>query len=693
MFKISAARKVRKRRNQIIERKLAMKIQATEHSFIIELNGRVLLSHSFEKPFIFAGYGEAQYDMYRGNFDIQDYVVERVPLRYIAVKEQQNGCVIELRKYKEEDTASLMLEAVIEEGKVKIYFREANPQINRLWIRIEADQDEKIYGCGEQLSYFNLRGKNFPLWTSEPGVGRNKNTYTTWQADVSAKAGGDYYNTNYPQPTFVSTKKYYCHLESTAYMDFDFSHEAFHELQVWDIPAYLQFEAGETYLAIIEKLTAFLGRQPKLPEWVYNGFILGIQGGTDFVIEKLEMLMEKGVPMAGLWCQDWQGLRFTSFGKRLMWDWQWDPTVYPDLDKKIHELKARGIRFMGYINPYVAAEKELYTIANERGYLAKDLKGDTYLVDFGEFYCGVVDFTNEAAAAWYKEVIKTNLIGFGLDGWMADFGEYLPTDCVLSNGVSAEIMHNAWPAIWARINYEAVKEAGKLEEVVYFMRAGFTGSQKYCTLMWAGDQSVIWEVDDGLASVIPAALSMGMTGCGLHHSDIGGYTSLLGNIRSKELFMRWTEMGAFTPMMRSHEGNRPGENFQVYDDDEAIAHLAKMTKVYVTLAPYLRGLVELNADKGIPVQRPIFMHYEEDQYAYDIKYEYLYGSDILVAPVYEQDRKEWEVYLPEDIWIHFWTGKEFTGGHHTVEAPLGYPPVFYRKDSVYKELFEQVKNI
>ena len=225
------------------------------------------------------------------------------------------------------------------------------------------------------------------------------------------------------------------------------------------------------------------------------------------------------------------------------------------------------------------------------------------------------------------------------------------------------------------------------------MRAGFTGNQKYCTLMWAGDQSVNWSLDDGLASVIPAALSMGMTGCGLHHSDIGGYTSLHGNIRTKELFMRWAEMGAFTPVMRTHEGNRPSENFQVYNDQEAINHLARMTKIYKKLSKYIKAAVKENAEKGIPVQRPLFMHYEADQKCYDLKYQYLLGRDLLVAPVYQKEKDEWEVYLPEDNWIHLWSGKELSGGEIKVKAPLGQPPVFYRKDSESRQLFEEVAEI
>lgn len=669
-----------------------MNLIENNEEFKITLNKRVLIKHSLESPFIYVGKGEAEFKMYKGNFDIENYLNSRIPLKYFKIEKENNDYLIELKNCSEGEF-SLKLKVGLSKGKLKLEFIEANKDLNRYWIRINASKEEKIYGCGEQLSYFNLRGNNFPLWTSEPGVGRNKNTYTTWQADVKDKAGGDYYTTNYPQPTFISTEKYYCHLESTAYLDFNFKNENFHELEVWEMPEYLIFETAKSYTKLVEKLTDFLGRQPELPEWVYNGLILGIQGGTEFVFNKKDELKDKGLKLSALWCQDWEGVKHTSFGKRLNWNWEWDKELYPELDQKIKKLKEEEIRFMGYINPYVLEGKSLYKEAVEKDYLAYDDQGEIYLVDFGEFHCGVVDFTNPEAVEWYKKIIKENIIDFGIDGWMADFGEYLPTDCVLKNGESAEIMHNAWPAIWARVNYEAVKEAGKLGEALYFMRAGFTGNQKYCTLMWAGDQSVNWSLDDGLASVIPAALSMGMTGCGLHHSDIGGYTSLHGNIRSKELFMRWAEMAAFTPVMRTHEGNRPEENFQFYESEEAIQHLKKMTNIYTKLEKYIKDAVKENAEKGIPVQRPIFMHYEDDERAYELKYQYLFGRDIMVAPVYEQNKREWELYLPEDKWIHFWTGKEYSGGDIKVEAPLGQPPVFYRKNSDYRDLFQEVAKI
>jgi len=670
--------------------KSGLYIEELDHGFIVYLDQRKLLHHTINSPILFVGHGEESIEMYRGNFDINDYIIERAPLRYANIKQQNNSYTISFSRSNGGEIA-LKLNIQDEKGRLKISYEQMDSLINRLWLRICADSSEKIYGCGEQLSHFNLRGKHFPLWTSEPGVGRNKNTYVTWQADVLDKAGGDYYHTNFPQPTFVSTKKYYCHTQTTAYADFDFRNGGFHELHFWEVPEYTLFETADTYLALVEKITNLLGRQPELPEWLYNGIILGIQGGTDIVEEKLKKALDAGIKVSGVWCQDWQGKRITSFGKRLMWNWQWNEQEYPELDKKIPLWKEAGVRFLGYINPYVAVEGNLFKEAAEKNYLALDKEGKNYLVDFGEFYCGIVDFTNLQAAEWYKQVIKNNMIDFGLDGWMADFGEYLPIDAVLKNNVDAKIMHNAWPALWAKVNYEAVSEANKLGEIVYFMRAGYTGIQKYNTMLWGGDQSVDWTLDDGLASVIPGALSSGMVGCGLHHSDIGGYTSLHGNKRSKELLLRWAEMGAFTPMMRTHEGNRPDDCFQFDGDEETLKHIARMTNIYAAIAPYTKTLVKEHAKRGVPVQRPLFMHYEKDEKAYDIQYQYLYGQDLLVAPVHQEGRSEWEVYLPEDNWIHVWSGEKYTGGTVTVSAPIGCPPVFYREHSEWKKMFQALK--
>ncbi len=634
-------------------------------------------------PMVYVGYGKESIDMYRGNYRIEDYLEERYPLKVTDIQVSDKGYTV---NFSDVICADIRLE---EHGAV-ISFEKKDAHVNRFWLRIPAETDEKCYGCGEQMSYFNLRGRIFPLWTSEPGVGRDKSTYLTWRCDTDSKSGGDYYNTNFPETTFVSSRKYFLHADSTAYAVFDFRHADFHELQFWDVPASVRIEKADSFVELAGRLTEFLGRQPELPDWVYDGVIIGLQGGTERVMELTQKTLDAGIKVCGVWCQDWEGKRTTSFGDRLQWDWHWNEKRYPNLPEKIQELREQNIRFLGYINPYLVEDGEEFKEGAEKGYFVLDEKGEIYLVDFGEFNCGTVDLTNPEAYNWYKGIIKEKLIGFGLSGWMADFGEYLPTDCKLHNGISPMIEHNHWPALWARCNYEALQETGTLGDIIYFMRSGATGSQKYCVLLWAGDQSVDFTIHDGLASVMVAALSAGVCGCGLTHSDIGGYTSLYDNVRTKELFLRWADMNVFTPVMRTHESNRPATNFQYYEDEEAMPVFARQIDIHVALKPYLKKLVRENAEKGLPVQRPLFMHYEDDPVCYDIQTSYLLGRDMLVAPVYLEGAAERELYLPDDAWIELWSGREYGQGMITVEAPIGYTPVFYRKEAEDKELFEMI---
>ena len=656
-----------------------LELRVDESGYLdLEYRGLRLVSGDFA----FVGTGRESIDMHHGNFDIRDYVEERIALRAEARGSlgAQAGDEIRLSLSRAETRLELRLREA--EGGLEISFPGGCPERNRFWFRFHAADDEHVYGCGEQFSHFDLRGRRFPLWTSEQGVGRNKSSMITFQADLADRAGGDYWWTFYPEPSFVSSRRYLLHADTTAYAAFDFRSRGFHELEFWSLPERILILPGSTMRDVICSASALLGRQPEPPEWVHDGVILGIQGGTAVCEEKLARAQEAGVKVTGIWAQDWEGRRITSFGKRLMWNWVWDREAYPGLDRAIAAWRERGIRFLGYMNPYVAEGKSLYAEARSSGFLALNAQGEPYLVDFGEFEAGIVDFTNPEAAAWYKSVIRKNLIELGLAGWMSDFGEYLPTDLRLHDGTPAMLAHNAWPALWARVAREALEEAGVLGEVTFFMRAGYTGSQRYSPMMWAGDQNVDWSEDDGLPSVIPAALSLAVLGHGVHHSDIGGYTTLFGLKRDRELFMRWAELAVFSSMMRTHEGNRPEENWQFDSDEATLRHLAAMSGLFVRLKPYRMEALRRNSAEGIPLMRPLFMDFEEDGPGWTTKDEFLYGEDMLVAPVIKPGADRRALHLPAGVdWVHAWSGRRFGAGEVEVEAPLGRPPVFIRGDS------------
>ncbi|MGB9795086.1 alpha-glucosidase [Fervidobacterium gondwanense] len=664
-----------------------------DKSLRIKLGGFELI-HAEDFPILAVGYGENSYEMSHGNFNISKYYKEKIPLKKFRVLTSSNEtCEI---LFLSDNGEQVKCEFTIESNSLKIRILEHSHGLNRFWLYIPTSENEEIYGCGEQFSYLNLRGKRVPLWVSEQGVGRNKRDIITHFANFKDDAGGDWYTTYFPQPTFVSNRSYYAIFETYAYSEFDFSHKNFHEIEIHEIPKSIEFGTADNLYETVLNLTKRIGLPNPLPDWVYDGVILGLQGGRDIVMQKIKNALDKGLKISGLWIQDWEGKRVTTFGKQLMWNWVYDANMYPNLPEMISELRNMGIRTLGYINTFLALEGSLYKEASEKGYLVRKPNGEEYHVVVTTFPAALVDFTNPEAREWIKNVIKTNMIGIGLSGWMADFGEYLPTDAVLYDGTPAELYHNRFPVDWAKINAEAVAEAGKSGEVVFFMRAGNLYSSKYSTLFWHGDQMVNWSKDDGLPSVIVAALSMTMSGIGLTHSDIGGYTTLAKNVpdivvtkRTKELFMRWVEQATFTPVMRTHEGNWPDENWQFDSDEETLLHFAKMSRIHALLKPYIKNLVGRYSTTGNPIIMPLNLKYKVED-TEGMKYEYLFGEDLLVAPVIESGQSAKKVFLPDDEWVHLWSGKRYRGGWYEINAPIGYPPVFYRQNSEWGALFEKV---
>ena len=651
----------------------------------LSVNGKRILRHSASVPALYLGRAQESIKMFRGNFDIRDRVDERIALRLASY---ENG----VARFTHPDMeGEYVLRFEEENGLMHLCGACADGSFNRLWLRLTAEEKEHITGGGEQFSCLDLRGRIFPIWNREQGVGRNKLTEVTRLADALDGSGGDYHTSHFPQPSFVSSRLYFVHLENYEYAELDFRESDFHELGVWTTKVSLFIGGGESYFDLLGKLTALLGRQPVLPDWALRGIWLGVQGGTERALELLKKCRDGGMDIPMVWIQDWEGKRITSFGKRLQWDWRWDEKTYPGLDKVI--AADPETRWSCYMNPYLVRGGVLFAEAEKNGYFVKSPDGSDYIFDFGEYDCGIVDLTGEEAFNWYKGVVKKNIIALGMKGWMADFGEYLPADAVCADGETGMSAHNKWSVLWAKCCREAVEECGVLGDCVFFMRAGAAGSQKYSTLVWAGDQCVDWSDDDGLPSVITAGLTLGMSGYGLHTCDAGGYTTLFHIKRDKELLLRWLEFACFTPVMRTHEGNRPDSNVQLYSDGEIISSAARLSKLHTALLPYMKQCVQSNAETGVPVMRALFT-VEDCEKAWERdNYSYMLGDDVLVAPVVKPGETARSLWLPQGEWLHLWSGESFSGGDVTVDAPLGYPPVFYRKGSEYAELFRSLTEI
>lgn len=623
------------------------------------------------------GSGENHFTMSRGSFRYRQRLRWRRRLYLSGYEETENGFVLTYHDSRGEE--DYVMDVVREGERFDVAMRSHPGSVNRFWISYPSDASEHFYGCGETYSSFDLKGKAVRIFVAEHQNTRRISRKLIRDAlighDPDRERPFVEYESYYAQPTYVSSRKYYLHADTVCFAEFDFSNDRRVTLMFQERPRF-HMEAAESFRDVSIRLGRLLGHYGKLPEWLYDGVILAIQEGCEKVDEKIGRALQAGTKVNAVWSQDWCGCRRTGFGYQVMWNWEYDRELYPDLPAKIREWKEKGVRFLGYINPFMAIEKELYQYAHEHGYCVKDKKGEDYLVTITTFAAAMIDLTNPSAYDWYKKLIRENMIGIGMSGWMADFGEYLPMDCVLYEGSPAR-MHNQWPAIWARLNREAVEEAGAQDEVFFFMRAGYTGSVENAACMWTGDQHVDWSKDDGLPSVIPASLSLGMSGQTIVHSDAGGYTTVMNMTRSKELLMRWQEMNVFSPLFRMHEGNQPSRNVQFDADEELLAHLARMSRLHVILKPYLLKLEE-EAQQGIPMMRPLFYHYDE-LFEDDYK-EYMLGEDLLVAPIRRQGRNDRHVILPDDTWIELSTGREYTGGTYLVEAPMGTIPVFCRKN-------------
>lgn len=649
-----------------------------EDGFDLLFAGRVVLSHREVSPAVVMAIDAPEVEMVRGNFRISDTPQAELTPASWAI--DGDGVVL---SHDGAPAARLVLDGN------RLIAELLRPGYDRLHLRFHAAPDEVVWGGGEQMSYLALNGRAFPMWTSEPGVGRDKSTELTRLMDAAGMAGGDYWNTNYPQPTFLTSRWLAVHCTSAAYSVIDCSDPRFHRVEVWALATTFELYAADGPQQLVGQLSDRFGKQPPLPDWAIGGAIVGLKDGAHS-FDRLERFITAGAAVSGLWCEDWAGIRETSFGRRLFWDWRRDRQRFPDLPERIAALQARGIRFLAYANPYLAVDGILYEQAREAGHFClKQDSDEVYLVDFGEFDCGVLDFTRAETRDWFAEhVLGREMLDIGISGWMADFGEYLPTDVRLADGSDPMEAHNRWPVLWAQVNAQAVASRGKTGDAVFFMRAGFSGVQEHCPLLWAGDQSVDFTRHDGIGTAITAALSSGLVGNAYSHADCGGYTSLHGNVRSVELMQRWCELAAFAPVMRSHEGNRPDDNLQYDSSAELLTCFARWSRVHAYLAPYVRHLCNEAQTLGLPAQRALFLHYPDDSALFTLQDQYLYGADLLVAPVIEQGAHARTVVLPgTDHWVHCWTGESFAPGTHVVPAPIGRPPVFYRPDSAFAPLF------
>ena len=661
-----------------------MHISRASGGISVTYKDRLVFNHSKEMPFVSALYWSVKQTSLHGTFKVNTKIKKVVPLTEFSIISEDNK-KIELQFTN--GNISLVVQITAQDDVLRFALNTNEDIAYRF--TFPSTKKEGFFGGGEQYRQLNLKGEKIVNFVSEhikikPIVQKTIFKFIPYKPKKNKDIA-----TYSPMTTFMSSEKYGIRFDVDVYAESDFKNEDYSTFTFEKCPRSISIFYGDSFKEVNMMMNKDIPNREYLPEWAYDGMIIGVQGGINRVVEKANKMRDMGVAVCGVWCQDWCGKKVTAAGSQVYWNWSQDKERYANLKEEIAKLKEKGIRFLGYINPYLVKDGPMYNDCKERGYLVKNKKGDIYHIKSTTFYAAMMDLTNAGMIEYLQEkIIKENMLDLGIDGYMADFGEYLPVDCVLHNGNPKEL-HNVWPTIWAKANREAIDSHKRSKEIFFFTRSGYNGVQEYTTMMWNGDQHTDFSVDYGMACVMPATFNLGFSGMSAAHSDIGGFISFASLKRDEELFVRWMEMNTFSPLLRSHETIRPEINVQPYDDS-IIEKVGKLAKLHKELKPYIMHCMS-DANNGIPVMRPDFYNLNNFDYHKDL-YSFMLGDEIYVAPVIEKGAKSRIVHLPKGEWKNLINKQEYEGGKtYTVEAPIGTPLAFYLVNGRFTTLFEKIK--
>ncbi len=551
-------------------------------------------------------------------------------------------------------------------------------------IPVRCDAAATFFGFGEQYNGVEQRGEAFDLLVNEQGNGRDGS------GGISV---GDAHTTYFPMPSWLDARGFGVHFDGYRRVRVDLcktdADVAWIEV-VGPGPVVWRVLHGPTPLAVVRQLGDLLGRPKPPPSWAW-GLWIGVQGGRDKVLAEADALEAADIPTAALWVQDWGGIRKNldgGFGVQYVWKpdellvGAGETPLYPDFAGLVQSLHARGYKFLAYANPFIPKQiqSDRFEAMAAGGMLVKNADGSVYedaLVPNLPQIDGHPDFGNPATVPYVSGELAAIIRNWGVDGWMHDFGEWVPPDGHHHDGSDPIERRNSFPVDWnraARLAADAERPDG---DFAWIARSGHSGVQRFAQIHWVGDQETNWSELDGLPTVVPALLNLGFAGQPFVTHDIAGFAK--GTPSTKELWMRWTELGAFTPVMRTHEGADKTNNWNWDRDAETTAHFRRYVAVHCALRPTFAALAAEAAVSSAPLLRAMVLAYPDDAEARSRSDQFLIGEDLLVAPVLKPGATERSFYLPAGVWYDVWTGEKLQGGKTVSRpAPLGTIPVFSR---------------
>jgi alpha-D-xyloside xylohydrolase len=484
--------------------------------------------------------------------------------------------------------------------------------------------NEKIYGCGESFTEFNKRGQKVVLWADDANGTQNETMYK-------------------PIPFFMSSRGYgvFMHTSSSITCDFGKYYSGIYSIMMGDDEADLFIFLGEPK-DILNEYTNLTGKAAMPPLWSFGFWMSRITYFSEAEgREVARKLRDNRIPCdvihfdTGWFETDWRC------------DYQFSKTRFENPIKMMADFKKMGFHTSLWQLPYFVPKNNLFPEIIEKNLFVKDCKGNLPYED------AVLDFSNPQTVKWYQDKIS-GLLRQGVSVIKADFGEAAPADGIYQSGRTGFYEHNLYPLRYNKAVAEITRQV--TGETIIWGRSAWAGSQRY-PVHWGGDPA---NTNMAMAATLRAGLSIGLCGFSFWSHDIGGFV----NKKPEDIYRRWTPFGMLTSHTRSH-GAPPTEPWDYGEDFMNAFRLAD--EMRYRLMPYIYAQAKDCTERGLPMVRALFIEYPNDPGAWLIDDEYMFGSDMLVAPLFENVTAR-DVYLPPGQWIDYQTGKIHFGGWHNIEA-------------------------
>lgn len=474
--------------------------------------------------------------------------------------------------------------------------------------------NEKVYGLGERFGPFQKNGQTIDVWNEDGGTS-SELAYKNIPFYISSKGYGVFVN----NPGKVSME---IQSERTTRVNISIPGE---EIQYFVIQ-------GNTPKDILDRYTQLTGRPSLPPSWSYNlwlttSFTTNYDEKT--VTGFLEGFKERDIPLGVF--------HFDCFWmKSYQWcDFQFDTDMFPDPAAYLRRLKERGLRISIWINSYVGQASPLFKEGKEKGYFIKRTDGSVWQWDLWQAGMAVVDFTNPEARAWFCKQLD-HLMDMGVDSFKTDFGERIPyKDVVYHDGSDPVRMHNYYAFLYNKTVYEHMTNRFGKSQGCLFARSATAGGQQF-PVHWGGDCESTYEA---MAESVRGGLSLMLSGFTFWASDIGGFEGT----PPPDLYKRWVQFGLLSTHSRLHGSNSFRVPWIFGEDCSEV--LRSCVKRKIAMTPYLLQEALVGHKKGTPIMRPMFLEFPEDLNTYSIDTQYMFGSNLLVAPVFTEEGKV-SFYVP-----------------------------------------------